>query len=254
MFPEERQRKILTMLDRHGRVSVSELSDRFDVSAVTIRADLQALAEAGTIVRTHGGAIPGDRGLRFLSLSRRLTEQVSEKERIGRYGATLVSDGEAVFIDSSSTALSLARNLKRHRDLTIITNALAVAQEMLEAPEVTVLLVGGRLRQDTASLVDAGSMEAQLDGLNIQKGFFGAHGVDVVGGLTDVSIDEADVKRLLVQLGLETIAVVDGTKWGRVGLASFARLEQVDRIITDAAAPADALEQVRALGVDVISV
>ncbi|MGD2146028.1 MAG: DeoR/GlpR family DNA-binding transcription regulator [Anaerolineae bacterium] len=254
MFPEERQRKILSMLDRHGRVSVNELSDRFDVSAVTIRADLQALAEAGTIVRTHGGAIPGDRGLRFLSLSRRLAEQVAEKQRIGQHGAQLVSDGEAVFIDSSSTALALARNLKRHRELTIITNALAVAQEMLEAPEVTVLLLGGRLRQDTASLVDPGTMEAQLDGLNVQKGFFGAHGVDISSGLTDVSIDEADVKRSLVHLGLETIAVVDGTKWGRVGLASFARLEQVDRIITDAAAPADALERVRALGVDVISV
>ena len=254
MFPEERQRRILSLLDRHGRVSVNELSDWFDVSAVTIRTDLQALAEEGAIVRTHGGAIPGDRGLRYLSLLRRLKEQVAEKQRIGEYGASLVSDGEAVFIDSSSTALAVARHLRRHRDLTIVTNALAVAHEMLDAQEVTVLMIGGRLRQDTASLVDARTIEGQLAGLNIQKGFFGAHGVDVASGLTDVSVEEADVKRLLVDLCLVTVAVVDGTKWGRAGLASFARLAQVSRVITDTGAPAEAVERVCAAGVVVVSV
>ena len=254
MFPEERQRRILNLVDGRGRVSVKELSDRFEVSAVTIRADLQALAEEGAIVRTHGGAVPLDRGLRYLSLSRRLKEQVTEKRRIGEYGASLVSDGEAVFIDGSSTALAVARNLRRHHDLTIITNALAVAQEMLGAQDVSVLIIGGSLRRDTASLVGARTIVEQLDGLNIQKGFFGAHGIDVASGLTDVSVEEADVKRSLVGLCLETIVVVDGTKWDRVGLASFARLEQAGCVITDTGAPAGVVERVRALGVDVVVV
>jgi DeoR/GlpR family transcriptional regulator of sugar metabolism len=254
MFPEERRRRILDLVDRRGRVSVKELSDRFDVSDVTIRADLKTLADEGMVVRTHGGAVPGDRGLRYLSLSQRLKKQVVEKHSIGERGASLVSAGEAIFLDSSSTALAVARNLRRRRDLTIITNALAIAQEMLRAEGVTVLMVGGRLHRDTASLVGGLRIKEQFGDLNIQKGFFGAHGISIGPGLTDVSVEEAELKRSLVSTCQEIIGVVDGTKWERAGLASFARLEQVDRVITDAGAPARAVKRVRALGPEVIIV
>ena len=254
MFPEERRRRILDLVDRRGRVSVKDLSHRFDVSDVTIRADLKALADEGMVVRTHGGAVPGDRSLRYLSLSKRLKKQVAEKRRIGERGASLVSDGEAIFLDSSSTALAVARNLRRHHDLTIITNALAVAQDMLDVQDVTVLMVGGRLHRDTASLVGGLEIEKQFGNLNIQRGFFGAHGISIEQGLTDVSVQEAHVKRSLVDRCQEVVAVVDGTKWKCTGLASFARLEQIDRVITDAGAPSGAVERVRALGPDVLVV
>jgi DeoR/GlpR family transcriptional regulator of sugar metabolism len=254
MFPEERRRSILDLVDRRGRVSVKELSDRFDVSHVTIRADLKTLADEGMVVRTHGGAVPGDRGLRYLSLSKRLEKQVAEKRRIGERGASLVSNGEAIFLDSSSTALAVAHNLRRHRDLTIVTNALAVAQEMLDVQDVTVLMIGGRLHRDTASLVGGLEIGEQLGELNLQKGVFGAHGISVQRGLTDVSVEEAELKRALVGRCQEIIAVLDGTKWERVGLASFAHLEQVDRVITDSGAPSRAVERVRALVPDVMIV
>jgi DeoR/GlpR family transcriptional regulator of sugar metabolism len=112
---------------------------------------------------------------------------------------------------------------------------------------------GGTLRRETASLIGVDGLEI-LQKFNIQKGFFGAHGISLPEGLTDVSADEAAVKRPLVAMCRQVVAVLDATKWGRVGLASFAGLEDVDCIITDRDAPADLVEQVRALGIEVILV
>lgn len=253
LFLEERRQEILRRVNELGRVSVSDLSEEFRVSEVTIRADLQALADSNLVVRTHGGAVTANRALPDISLSSRLTQQVREKDRIGEAGAAMVADGDAIFLDSSSTALAIARQLKDRRHVTIISNSLAVAHEMLDAPGVTVVMPGGVLRRETASLIRSDSLEA-LRKFNIQKGFFGAHGLSVPEGLTDVSADEADMKRPLVEMCREVIAIVDATKWGRVGLASFARLDQIDRVITDSHVSPDLMDQVRAQGIEVMAV
>ncbi len=252
-YLEERREEILRLVSQCGRVSVAELSQQFGVSEVTIRSDLQSLAERNLIVRTHGGAVPATRGLYDLSLTSRRQRQVQEKSRIGEAGAALVGDGDAIFLDSSSTALAIAQCLKNHRHLTIVTNGLAIAQEMLEAPSVTVVMAGGILRRDTASLVGTDGLE-MLRKFNIQKGFFGAHGISLPEGLTDVSADEAEVKRPLVNMCRQVVAVLDATKWGQVGLVSFADLDQIDHVITDLHAPPDLVEQVRLLGIEVILV
>lgn len=253
LYLEERRHEILNHIHQQGRVSVAELGLKFGVSEVTIRSDLQALAERNLVVRTHGGAVPATRGMFDVSLASRRQRQVQEKSRIGEAGAALVADGDAIFLDSSSTALAIAQRLKNHRHLTIITNSLAVTQEMLDAPGVTVVSAGGTLRRDTASLVGTDGLEI-LRKFNIQKGFFGAHGITIEEGLTDVSSEEALVKRPLVAMCRRVIAVLDATKWGQVGVASFAGLEQVDTVITDCHAPADLVAQVRALGVEVVLV
>jgi len=252
LYLEERRQEILRQVQKASRVSVYDLSRQFGVSEVTIRADLQALAESNLLVRTHGGAVPAGRGLPELSLSLRRQQQVSEKNRIGEAGANLVADGDAVFLDTSSTALAIAQR-KQLRHLTIITNSLAIAQEMLDAPGVTVVMPGGQLRRETVSLVGADGLE-MLRKLNIQKGFFGAHGLSVPEGLTDVSAAEADVKRPLVAMCKQVVAVLDATKWGRVGLASFATISEIDIVITDSLAPAARIDEVRGRGIQVITV
>jgi DeoR/GlpR family transcriptional regulator of sugar metabolism len=252
LYPEERRSEILRLINQSGRASVTELSGQFGVSEVTIRADLQALADRSLLLRTHGGAILLQRGPYELSLATRRQQQVMEKERIGVAGATMVSDGDAVFLDSSSTALAIAQSLKQRRYLTVVTNSLIVAQELLDAPGVNVVLLGGTLRRETASLVGGG-----LDVLrqfNIQRGFFGAHGLSLTEGLTDVSLEEAELKRPLVGMCRRVIATLDDTKWGRVGLVSFAALAQIHTVITDTAAPTALVDQVRAAGVEVMLV
>jgi len=246
----ERRQEIVRRVNQTGRVAVAELSAEFGVSEVTIRADLQVLADYNLVVRTHGGAVPASPGLQELSLALRRQQQVQEKSQIGLAAAGLITDGDAIILDSSSTALSIAGNLKNHRYLTVIPNGISVAQELLDAPGVSVVVTGGTLRRETMSLVGPEGLEI-VRHFNVQKGFFGAHGISLAEGLTDVSVDEADVKRPMVAMCRQAIAVLDATKWGRVGVASFASLEQVSTVITDAHAPADLVAQVGARGIEV---
>jgi DeoR/GlpR family transcriptional regulator of sugar metabolism len=253
LYLEERRQAIANQVSQGGRVSVADLADQFGVSEVTVRADLQALADRNLIVRTHGGAVSISRGIQELSLAYRRQQQVPEKERIGVAGAAMISHGDAIILDSSSTALAIARNLKRHLDLTILTNSLAIAYEMLDAPGTTVVMPGGTLRRDMASLISNDGL-GMFRKFNIKSGFFGAHGISVSEGLTDVSVGEAEVKRPLIAMCRQVVAVLDATKWGRAGVASFADLKAIQVIITDAKAPADLVEQVRALGIRAVLV
>jgi DeoR/GlpR family transcriptional regulator of sugar metabolism len=252
LFPEERRMQIVQQANRAGRVAVTDLSQMFGVSEVTIRADLQDLADQGLLLRTHGGAVPTSRAPE-LSFSLRRQCQVAQKDLIGAAGAALVANGDAIFLDTSSTALALARHLRRHRDLTIITNSLPVAESLLDVPGVTVVMPGGTLQRETISLVGVDGL-AMLHKLNIQRGFFGAHGLSDPEGLTDVSAAEAEVKRQIVGMCREVVAIIDATKWGRAGLASFARLEDLDVVITDKLAPAHLVNQVTQTGIKVIQV
>jgi DeoR family transcriptional regulator of aga operon len=253
LYLEERQQEIVSQVNHVGRASVSELAERFGVSEVTIRGDLRALADRELILRTHGGAVPIRRSSRELSLEDRSRQRVAEKERIGRAAAARVADGDAIILDSSSTALAVARHLKQHRDLTILTNSLAVAHEMLDARGVTVVMPGGTLRHDMASLTGGHGLEVYRQ-FNIYKGFFGATGIALPEGLTDVSLGEAEVKRPLVGMCREVVAVLDATKWGRVGVASFATPDSIDGVITDVNAPAELVQRVRTLGIEVTCV
>ncbi len=245
-YPAERQQKILDILNETGRVSVNDLYHQFGVSEVTIRTDLKILAQQNLIVRTHGGAVPVTRP--ELSLVIRSQQQIHEKEQIALEAVKLISDGDAVFLDTSSTSLAIARLLKRHRELTVLTNSLAIAQILLDAPGVTVVMSGGRLRRDTVSLIGGDGLEI-LKRYNIQRGFFGAHGISHPEGLTDVSSSEAEVKRNVIAMCREVIAVLDATKWGRVGAASFADLKDLHEIISNHPVPPDLAEQARQLDV-----
>lgn len=249
LYLEERRKAIVSLIADCGRASVTRLAEEFGVSEVTIRADLQALAERELIVRTHGGAVPAAQGLRELSLAYRKEQQVLEKDRIGTAAANMISDGDAIILDSSSTALAVARHLKRHRDLTILTNSIAIAYELLDAPGVTVVMPGGTVRRDMASLIGGESLDKLK--FNVSLGFFGAHGLTVAEGLTDVSVGEAQVKRPLVAMCRQVVAVVAASKWGRAGLASFAPLRDIHCVVTDTDAPPALVEQVRAEGIQV---
>ena len=252
LYPAERQQHILAHLNRNGRASVSELSQMFGVSEVTIRADLQVLVAGDLIVRTHGGAVLAPRASE-LSLTLRRQQQVDAKERIGAAAAEFVANGDAIFLDASSTALALAHALRQRRDLTILTHSLVVAQSMLDASGVTVVMTGGTLQRETISLMGTDGL-AILRKYNLKTGFFGAHGLSFPEGLTDVSAGEAEVKRQVVALCRQVVALIDATKWGRVGPASFARPKDLHVIITDAQAPTGLVEQARALGTRVLQV
>jgi len=251
LFLQERREHITALLEREGRVSVAELSQRFHLSHATIRSDLDALAEQGMLVRTHGGAIAPDRSDLELSFDVRRRFHSADKRRIGAAAAAMVEDGEAIALDASTTALALAHQIKGRRELTVITNGLVIAMALLEAPGVTVLMPGGFLRRDSASLTGPGGSEF-VKQFNFEKGFFGAKGLTLEDGLTDVNSDEVIVKRDWVTHARQVIAIVDSSKWGRVGFASFASIGQINCVITDEGAPQDMVAALRGAGVVVI--
>ncbi len=253
IFLEERRKDILTWILDHGRVSVSELSEHYGVSEVTIRADLQALENQELILRTHGGAIPNQPELSDIALNKRIEKEVEEKSRIGEAAALRISNGETIFLDSSTTTLAIARKLTDFSDLTVITNSLAVTQELMASNGISILLIGGLVLRDDASTYGWPGLDI-LQNITIQKGFFGAHGIDIDHGLTDLSPAVADVKKGVLTKCQEVIAVLDATKWGKIGLASFAGLNEIRTIITGQAAPAHLLKQVTDKGVQIFLV
>lgn len=253
LFPEERLDQIVALVGERGRVSVVELSTLFNVSRVTIRNDLDELERRGLLVRTHGGALAVNPGRAELSFDVRERLQRDEKERIGQMAASLIQDGDAIALDASTTALQIARRIKDRRELTVVTNGIRIALEFMDTPGVTVVMPGGILRRDAVSLVGELGEEV-LARLNVQRGFFGAKGVTLEEGLTDVDSYEVKLKQAMVRVAKEVIAIVDHTKWGRVAVASFASLDQVNRIITDNQAPRDLVAAVRERGVEVILV
>jgi DeoR family transcriptional regulator of aga operon/DeoR family fructose operon transcriptional repressor len=253
LFLQERREQIITLLEREGRVSVAALSERFGLSQATIRSDLDALAAQGLLIRTHGGAISSDPSDLELSFKVRRRLHSSQKRRIGAASVAMIDDGEAIVLDASTTALALAEQVKGRRELTVITNGLVIAMALLEAPGVTVLMPGGFMRRDSASLTGLGGSEF-LKQFNFQKGFFGAKGLTLEDGLTDVNSDEVAVKRDWVAYARRVIAIVDSSKWGRVGFASFASIDQIDCVISDEGAPPDMLVALRKAGVEVIIV
>lgn len=252
IYPEIRRKAILDQVEKDGQITVQGLSQQFGVSEVTIRTDLQVLAESGLLMRTHGGAV-AIAGSPELSVVLRQQKQVHEKNRIGEYCAGLIHDGDAIFLDISTTALALSRHLSSHRNLTVITNSLITAQELLEIPSINVILPGGTVRRETLSITGEDGL-SWVKKYNLRIGFFGAHGIGFPEGLTDVSQYEAQVKAEMVKQCKLVVGIFDATKWGRVGFASFAALNEVDIVVTDQNADDALVAQAVASGIEVIKV
>lgn len=253
VFAQERQDHIARFVEEHGRARVADLAARFGVSAVTIRKDLLALETTQRLVRAHGGAIAIDRSRPELAFDIRERLQADEKARIGAAGAALVEDGESIVMDASTTALSVARQLKARApwsQLTIITNGLRIAFELAGHPGITVLMLGGRVRWEAMSVV--GQLgDGLFDRINVQKAFLGAAGFTLESGLADATEEEAQIKRSMVAAAREVIAIIDHTKWERAAFATFCPAAQVGLVLTDAAAPAGMVAELGRRGVDV---
>jgi DeoR/GlpR family transcriptional regulator of sugar metabolism len=238
LFVEERRRIILEQLRQQGRVLVKHLSDDLQVSAVTIRQDLRALEEDGLLERTYGGAVQRASGMLYspeLSFDVRQNRFTRAKAAIGAAAAALVRDGEAIALDSSTTAYALVPHLKKRERLTIVTNSLIMAQSFLDSPHIQVLMPGGRLRRDSISLVGKPDF---LPEINLNMGFFGTRGITLASGITESDSDEGAMKAAMVAHCVRAIIIADGSKWGQVAPYTFARPQDLHLIITSDDAPA----------------
>jgi len=246
----ERQRRLLAWIEQRERVSVPEIIDRFAVSPATARRDLEVLAGEGKVQRVHGGAIAMRRTPPEPPVMQRALEQAEEKRRIAVAAATLIADGETIFLSSGTTVMEVAYLLRCRRDLTVFTNSLLVATVLADAPGVEVILLGGMVRSSERSLVGTLTMRSLAE-LRAIKVIFGIRAIDLEQGLTNNSFEESVVDREILRVASEMILVADYTKFGRVSTVFVAPIEAIDVLVTDAAAPADMVAALRVAGVDV---
>jgi DeoR family transcriptional regulator of aga operon len=248
----ERMQQILRMLETRDSVPVSELSESFAVSEVTVRSDLTSLARQGLVARVRGGVRALQQGHSEVGFDLRLRLEVERKRAIARAAVALVGEGEAVALDASTTAYYLALELRTKRELVVVTNGLLVATALADAPGITVLVTGGTLRLSAMSVVgDLGTDVLRTTRIN--KGFLGARGLSLERGLMDLNPDEVRIKQEMADACEQVYGILDGTKWHRSALLSFAAVEDLTGIVTDSSAPADEVEAWREAGIEVIT-
>lgn len=243
--------RVLELLETRDVVRVTELADYFAVSAVTVRGDLTELARRGLVARVRGGARALQEGESEPAFDVRLRLQAAEKRVIAQAAARLVGDREAIALDCSTTAYYLALELRDKKELVVVTNGLLIAEALAAARGISVVLTGGMLRRAAMSTVGDLASDV-LASTHINKGFFGARGLNLERGLMDLNPDEVRVKRDMARACEHVYGIFDRTKWMKASLLSFVPTERVTAIVTDTGAPPETVEEWRRRGVEVV--
>ncbi|MCK6576916.1 MAG: DeoR/GlpR family DNA-binding transcription regulator [Anaerolineae bacterium] len=251
----QRREQIVNILSERERVTVNELSEMLNVSSVTVRGDLNFLAEEGRVVRVHGGAALAKPSMRQeMTFASRQRHRAAEKHAVARLAATLVKPIDSILLDSSTTALAVGQAVKASptiSNVTVLTTGLWTAVAIMDSPNIHTIMAGGSLGSTSGSV--SGPITREMLGrYNINKAFVGALGLTLEDGLSGNDPLEIELRQYIVENAKEVIAVVDGSKFGQTGLASFARIEQLDYVVTESSAPAEMVEALRERGVQVM--
>lgn len=253
MMAEERRTQILQTVRSAGRVRVNELANRFSTSAVTIRNDLNELHQRGLVLRSHGGAVLPDTILHESPVHERLKAHSDEKRRIGAMAATLINDGETIILDSGTTTLEIARQIKKKQGLQIITNGVNIAAELLDARDAEVFIVGGTVRGESAS-ISGRFTEEMFDQFSADKLFLSGAGCDLDFGVSGANLEETMVNRAMLRISREIILVADASKFSKRSMTRIAPFSEIDTVISDMSLDEEIQEKLRLLGCNLILV
>ncbi len=248
-----RRAQIAELVRQRGFVRVDELADRFNVSEVTIRHDLAQLEQDGLLIRDRGGAVTTKQVTTLVGVEQRAELNRAEKCRIGRAAAELVCLGDTIIMDAGTTMVEMAKHLAAVSPLTVVTNAPNVAMELGAVTDARVILLGGRLHRESASTLGPFT-EQSLNELVVDKVFLGTQAVDLKVGLTDTSIQIAQVKRAMLRAARQVILLTDSSKWGCTGFIKIAPLSAMQTIITDTKLPDAAQAAIERLGINLVLV
>jgi DeoR/GlpR family transcriptional regulator of sugar metabolism len=256
LLAEQRRALILDEVRRRGGVRVNELTRKLNVSDMTVRRDLDALARMGVVEKVHGGAVPVAEASTYEpGFEAKSGLELSAKEDIAKAAAAMATPGTAIGLAGGTTAFALAQQLLEVPDLTVVTNSVRVADVFYNAQRsaalggaaprpgaATVVLTGG-VRTPSDTLVGPVA-DAAVRSLHFDVLFLGVHGISVEAGLSTPNLAEAETNRHFVRAARRVVVVADHTKWGTVGLSSFASLDQVDALVTDPGLPAGARAEI----------
>lgn len=245
-YVEGRRRQVVDMLQRNPQIRVNELAKRLGVSMVTIRRDLQYLEEKKQITRFYGGAAVSKEAAGYVD------DVTIYRELIAKYAATLVDDGDTIFINTSSNALDIIRHIKGRHVTVITNNGRAISQEKAEG--VDLILTGGEVRHPKEALVGDFATR-NLQNIFAKKAFMGCAGISAATGMSTEIANEVNVNQLMIEHTTQAVYLLaDHTKVGHNSSFTSCGIDMVKHLITDEQASAEELEQMRALGVEVYQV
>ena len=250
MFNEERKQKILQLLAQKERVFVNDLCEMFETTSVTIRKDLDQLESEGHLRRVHGGAIINKSLYPGLALPEKQKLNLEQKERIARKAVKLINEGDVLLLDSGSTTHQLAKLLKDVKGITVITNGINIAAELMNS-ENEVIITGGMFDKGSSTLYGP-LAEETLQHLAADKLFQGVDGIDIEIGFTTPSIDEARISRKMMKISGQRIVLADSSKFGRRSLSVIGKITDVDTVITDSDVDDSYVKGLSDMGLEVI--
>jgi len=249
MLTEQRHLAILEELQRSGRVLARELAERLQVSEDTVRRDLRELSTRGALQRVHGGALPVSPAL--ANLARRSDIAMDEKRALGRMAASLLAEGQLVFIDGGTSTLAMVQQLPPTLRATVATHSPVIAAALIEHPNVEVLMLGGRLFKHSGVAVGAGVAQA-IQSLRADCFFLGATGVEAGFGLSTGDAEEAQVKALLMASAAETVLMASSDKLGKVSPYRIAPLSALSTLIVTREADPAEIQALRMPGLEIL--
>ena len=253
MLQKERQNKIIELLKQQKTVKIKELAELFDVSIITIRRDFDILEESGVIKKIYGGAMlvettPAEIVQPFFSA--RIEKHRAEKLLVASAAAALVQNGDTIVLDIGTTCFEVAKQLKKHSDVTVLTNSLPILNELV-GTDLTVYSLGGLLRSGELALCGSVAMNSLKD-FCVNKAFISAAGITLENGLTNHNRDNAKLCAAIVDRADQTILVTDSSKFDRNAFAVVGPLECVDTIITDSGISQEYADEIRQRGIQLI--
>ena len=252
MFTEERRNMIYEWIKEEKRISIDQLTEKFQVSGTTIRTDLTELEKAGKIIRTHGGAMINEDPLyREDSISARRDLHIHQKKKIAREARKLINDGDTILLDSGTTSLELAKLLHDTMDITVITNDLQIALELQKMQNIYLIMLGGRVRNHFECTVGSSALRF-LEELSVDKAFVTSNAVSISRGITTPSIENAEIKSAMMNIAEKRYLICDSSKIGRRTTCRFGKLENLDLILTDEGATEGFVESVKGKGTKVL--
>lgn len=252
LFVTERWEKISNALGAEGRVTVEQVAQELGVSTSTIRRDLGRMHKGGLAIRTRGGAIKPEQVSFDRSLADSLRQQVSEKEEVGAFAASMIESGDTVIIDGGATTLQIAKHL-RTTMVMVVTNSVDIAYELKGRDGIGLILIGGIVRGQ-GGFTYGPAANSEVSRLSADKAFVGANGISAEHGLTAPEPLIADLKSKIVQQTRQVIVVADHTKLGHVGLCQVAPIASIHTLVTDRRATEEQISPFRDAGVEVIVV
>jgi DeoR/GlpR family transcriptional regulator of sugar metabolism len=250
MLKKTRQSEIRRLVDERGHITVTELNRLLDVSEATIRRDLEQMANRGWVQRTHGGAIKVEPAGSEPPIKQRLRKNAAEKERIGKLAASLVREGETIFLGSGSTVREMTPHLLNIPNLTVITNSLPIVNQLANS-EIELIIIGGMLRQSELSMVGHVAEQAIRE-FRADHVFIGITAIDVRHGLTGDYLPEAITDRTILGIAPHCVIVADHSKFGRVNSVFLAPVTAVHTVVTDSEASPEIVAELKREGVELL--